>query len=434
MSTLGLPSAVPAYPLSSTRRPRLPVLPCPLSLAVQSAVELYLRDHPTLESLAIELPPGAPFAAREYGHGHTPNSPGQLHHLAPHALSPQTRGKGADMHPQAGRFRRKGWAWGRGRRRAAGDGEEPSHSHSWRASWGGGAAAGQGRPTSNPFAGLALDSGGPGGGGGGKGPKGSWPGGTGAVKGGAAAGFWSPFAVDPSAAAAAVAASGGSVTAAGRHSSHGGGGGGAWASVSSLGLGVLHSVGSWMAAGGGALTEAAVYVTSAAGGAVSGAVSNLAALAGAPFGDGDAMEAEEEDEAAAAAAAAAAGTVSPQYCWLLASVVAAAPALRALYVHNHALPDSGVEGAGRIAAALAGNTRLATLSLRGSSVGDAGAAALARALEGGGGGGAGGAGGAGGGGGNSTLTALNLRGCQLHDEGAGGCVKGGKRMLGSLGA
>jgi hypothetical protein len=38
---------------------------CPLFVLPQAAVELHLLRHPTLETLAIELPPSAPFAARD---------------------------------------------------------------------------------------------------------------------------------------------------------------------------------------------------------------------------------------------------------------------------------------------------------------------------------------------------------------------------------
>ncbi|GLI70324.1 hypothetical protein VaNZ11_015279, partial [Volvox africanus] len=140
----------------------------------------------------------------------------------------------------------------------------------------------------------------------------------------------------------------------------------------------------WVQYGGAVLSGLASYVTD---GAVS-TIQGLAAVAtGQPWGS--------------AAAAGIPGVASPRYCWLLAAVLTSAPALRSLYVHNHALPEAAAEGVGQLAAALAGNTRLTALSLRGSSVGDAGAAALARALSGH----------------NSTLQLLNLRRCQLHDEG-----------------
>ncbi|MEW5308029.1 MAG: hypothetical protein WDW38_000018 [Sanguina aurantia] len=74
------------------------------------------------------------------------------------------------------------------------------------------------------------------------------------------------------------------------------------------------------------------------------------------------------------AGAAFAVPLSAQYGWVVAGVMHSAPVLRALYLHNHAL---SAEGFSAVAKALSNNTRLAVLSLRGSAVGDGGAAALA---------------------------------------------------------
>ena len=230
--------------------------------------------------------------------------------------------------------------------------------------------------------------------------------------GGTSTGFLSPFAVDT---AAAVAAAGGNEGGGG-----GGGGrvGGALAALPGALLG-------WVQQGSGALIGLASYVS---GTTISTLQGFTSAVIGGPAGWGDDPEAAAGAAAAAGGGAgdgfAAAGVASPRYCWMLASVLAAAPALKSLYIHNHALPEAA-QGVGALAAALLGNTRLTSLSLRGSTVGDAGAAALARVLSasgigGGGGGGAAAAAAAaaaGMGGGNTTLQSLNLRKCQLHDEG-----------------
>ncbi|KAG2501995.1 hypothetical protein HYH03_000491 [Edaphochlamys debaryana] len=332
---------------------------------LQAAVELHLLDHPTLQSLAIELPPGAAFAARD------PNTD-----------------------PLGG-------AGGLGAGAAARGGASHSGRHGWgrrpRSSFGGDRANGSGGGA------AAGAAGGCGGSGSAAGPRGRlaelaamgtvgvaappspprqrhgapWTSGGGS--GNTVYGL-SPFATDPAAAHAASAG-------AQRFSVASGGGGGGH----SHGGGAL--LGWVAAAGSGALSDMASYIS----GATVSTIAGLTAVAtGNPWSDG-------LDAAASAAAATADGTVaSARYCWMLAAVLTSAPALKSLFIHNHALPEAAAEGAGQLAAALATNTRLTTLSLRGSTVGDAGAAALARAL---------------GPGGNATLTSLCLRRSRLHDEG-----------------
>ncbi|GFR43398.1 hypothetical protein Agub_g4477, partial [Astrephomene gubernaculifera] len=337
---------------------------------LQTAVELYLLDHPTLESLAIELPPGAPLAARDIT-------------AVPRVAAAEQGQQGSSRH-------------------AAGAGRKLLNSNNPASGYGGnGVTAGGGngggvKGLGGSFVGsygmspmpLPLPIGlsprgrmsdATGGGGGGSTASASAAAAyrtRAGSAGGAAAGFLSPFAADAS---TADAASGGSR----RFSWDGASGVGAGAG----GHGIPGVLLGWMQQGSGALSDALSYIS---GGTVN-TLQGLAAVAtGQPWSSG------------AAAASGSTDTVSPRYCWLLASVVASAPALRSLYVHNHALPEAAAEGVGQLAAALAGNTRLTALSLRGSAVGDAGAAALARVL---------------GSGHNSCLQSLNLRKCQLHDEG-----------------
>ncbi|EFJ52844.1 hypothetical protein VOLCADRAFT_115780, partial [Volvox carteri f. nagariensis] len=305
---------------------------------LQGAVDMYLLDHPTLESLAIELPPGAPFALREAGTA-DPRV----------GVDNSYRGK-----PGRRAARRSGYFLG-GSVGGGGGGTAaalPTARYGVRSRLA--EAAGAAGVNGVRHGGGGQGAGG-GGGGGGTPRARSYFGVS-----GPAAGFLSPFSTDASAAGSAAGAAGGS--------------------------GGTAAVLGWVQYGGAVLSGLASYVTD---GAVS-TIQGLAAVAsGQPWGS------------AAAGGAAIPGVASPRYCWLLASVLASAPALRSLYIHNHALPEAAADGVGQLAAALAGNTRLTALSLRGSAVGDAGAAALARALSGH----------------NSTLQLLNLRRCQLHDEG-----------------
>ncbi|KAG2445343.1 hypothetical protein HYH02_008808 [Chlamydomonas schloesseri] len=371
---------------------------------LQDAVELYLLDHPTLESLAIELPPGAPFAARDVASD-------------PHAAASATGGGGggggaAGAHMNGGGgtgfyhhtrlappLTRQGATglWGH---MAAG---ARRWSYTAAGTAGGKGWAGAVMPGSRSAGGAPV-----GGGAAGRARFGTV--GAASAGGGAATGFLSPFAVDT---AAATAAAGGS--------EGGGGVGGAIAALPGTLLG-------WVQQGSGALIGLASYVSDTTISTLQGLTS---AVIGGPAGWGDDPEAGGGAAAAAGGGggaavgaaggfAASAGVASPRYCWMLASVLAAAPALKSLYIHNHALPEAA-QGVGALAAALLGNSRLTSLSLRGSTVGDPGAAALARVLAAsgitGGGGGAGAGGAAGMGGGNTTLQSLNLRKCQLHDEG-----------------
>ncbi|KXZ52040.1 hypothetical protein GPECTOR_10g1063 [Gonium pectorale] len=315
---------------------------------LQDAVDLYLLGHPTLESLAIELPPGAVFAARD-------------HTADPRVAGPEPRVASR----QAGQPHHH-------HHHADGRHHKPGLDPIVEASLGSGLGAkghGFGDTAATHFTGTRSSGGRPGGG---FGTASFARPGSAA---GAASGFLSPFATDASAAAAAAASGS-------RHASGGGGlaGSGGSSGISAAVLG-------WIQYGGDVLSDAASYISD-------GTVSTMHSLAAVATG-------RAWDEETPPVPAGAASVASARYCWLLASVISSAPALQSLYIHNHALPPSAPDGVGQLAAALAGNTRLTALSLRGSTVGDAGAAALARVLAGH----------------NSCLRSLNLRRCQLHDEG-----------------